>query len=263
MNMLKRSWIGNMEIDWFTFVAQIINFGILLWLLNRFLYVPITTAISDRESAIAARITAADVRFDEARQLENDLQAQRDQIDLESESLRAAAREAVETERIGLLDAARQSVQQQRSTWQDELNREAQLANQSLRTDTATVAVEIASRALSDLSGEDLDDRMANKLIAGLNELDGSTHKSMMQSLGSGSSPIVITTACKLNAERRSKLELAIREVLESDVAIEYQESADMVAGIRLTVGSHEIAWCVSDYLEALKERFGQEVAKR
>jgi len=38
-----------MLVDWFTVVAQVINFLILVWLLKRFLYKPILRAIDERE----------------------------------------------------------------------------------------------------------------------------------------------------------------------------------------------------------------------
>ena len=38
-----------MLVDWFTVVAQVVNFLILVWLLKRFLYKPILRAIDERE----------------------------------------------------------------------------------------------------------------------------------------------------------------------------------------------------------------------
>ena len=49
-----------MLIDWFTVIAQVINFLILVWLLKRFLYRPILNAIDAREKRIAAKIADAD-----------------------------------------------------------------------------------------------------------------------------------------------------------------------------------------------------------
>ena len=47
-----------MLIDWFTVVAQIVNFLILVALLKRFLYGPLIRAIDARENGIAAQIAA-------------------------------------------------------------------------------------------------------------------------------------------------------------------------------------------------------------
>ncbi len=49
-----------MLIDWFTVGAQIVNFLILVWLLKRFLYARILSAIRTRESKIAARLAEAE-----------------------------------------------------------------------------------------------------------------------------------------------------------------------------------------------------------
>ena len=49
-----------MLINWFTVVAQAINFLILVWLLKRFLYKPILQAIDEREKRIATQLADAE-----------------------------------------------------------------------------------------------------------------------------------------------------------------------------------------------------------
>ena len=49
-----------MLIDWFTVIAQVVNFLILVWLLKRFLYRPILDAIDAREKRIASELADAD-----------------------------------------------------------------------------------------------------------------------------------------------------------------------------------------------------------
>ena len=51
-----------MLIDWFTFIAQVVNFLILMLLLKRFLYRPILSAIDAREQRIVAQIADADAQ---------------------------------------------------------------------------------------------------------------------------------------------------------------------------------------------------------
>ena len=51
-----------MQIDWFTVVAQIVNFLILAGLLAKLLYRPIVSAMQEREERIAARMQAAQER---------------------------------------------------------------------------------------------------------------------------------------------------------------------------------------------------------
>jgi F-type H+-transporting ATPase subunit b len=51
-----------MQIDWLTVIAQIVNFLILVWLLKRFLYHPVITAMDRREQRIAERLQLAEQR---------------------------------------------------------------------------------------------------------------------------------------------------------------------------------------------------------
>ncbi len=55
-----------MLIDWFTVVAQALNFLILVWLLKRFLYKPILDALDAREKRIAGKLADADAKQLEA-----------------------------------------------------------------------------------------------------------------------------------------------------------------------------------------------------
>ena len=57
-----------MLIDWFTVFAQIINFLILIFLLKRFLYGPITRAMEERKKKIATAIEQADSAKKKAKQ---------------------------------------------------------------------------------------------------------------------------------------------------------------------------------------------------
>jgi F-type H+-transporting ATPase subunit b len=52
--------------DWFTILAQIVNFLVLVALMKRFLYGPLIAAIDAREKSIAARIAEAARKEQEA-----------------------------------------------------------------------------------------------------------------------------------------------------------------------------------------------------
>jgi len=45
----------SVQIDWLTVAAQITNFLVLVWLLHRFLYQPITNAMEQRQAQIEKR----------------------------------------------------------------------------------------------------------------------------------------------------------------------------------------------------------------
>ena len=65
-----------MLIDWFTICAQTLNFLILVWLMKRFLYKPVLTAIDEREKRIAGEMADADAKKTEAQKDRDDFQPQ-------------------------------------------------------------------------------------------------------------------------------------------------------------------------------------------
>ena len=48
-----------MPIDWFTVVAQILNFLVLVWLLKRFLYRPVLDAVERRQERVRKSLSEA------------------------------------------------------------------------------------------------------------------------------------------------------------------------------------------------------------
>src|SRR3990167_11261655 len=59
-----------MEIKWYQLLFQIINFGVLVWLLNRFLYRPIINIIEQRNKKIIDSIKAAEDTLKEKTKIE-------------------------------------------------------------------------------------------------------------------------------------------------------------------------------------------------
>ena len=49
-----------MELDWTTFILELVNFVVLVWILNRFLYRPVMNVIDQRKAAIQRTLAEAE-----------------------------------------------------------------------------------------------------------------------------------------------------------------------------------------------------------
>src|SRR5580698_7005160 len=96
-----------MPIDWFTVIAQAVNFLILVWLLKRFLYKPILHAIDEREKGIAAQLAEAEAKKGESQKERDDFQHKNEVFDQERAVLLKKATDEAKAERQRLLDEAR------------------------------------------------------------------------------------------------------------------------------------------------------------
>src|SRR5450432_2377938 len=96
-----------MPIDWFTVVAQVVNFLILVWLLKRFLFKPILRAIDEREKGIAAQLADAEAKNAESQKERADFQHKKEAFDQQRAALLKKATDEATAERQRLLEEAR------------------------------------------------------------------------------------------------------------------------------------------------------------
>ena len=105
-----------MLINWFTVLAQAVNFLILVWLLKRFLYKPILHAIDEREKGIAAQLAEAKAKKAEVKKDRDTFQHKNEAFDQERATLLKKATEEAAAERQRLLDEARKDADALRQT---------------------------------------------------------------------------------------------------------------------------------------------------
>ena len=109
------------HLDWWTIALQTINFAILVWLLNRFLYRPVLRVIDTRKAEVRRQYDDAKAVEDKAKAHLAAIEAERAGISAERETLlrtaAAAAEEAAEARRSRaereaqvLLDGARKTL---------------------------------------------------------------------------------------------------------------------------------------------------------
>ena len=141
-----------MQIDWFTFFAQIVNFLIVLFLLKRFLYAPILHTMKEREAAIAARFEEADARMRQVQEEGNLLRSQRQELESRRQESLAKAEEEASERRHAMVLEARREVAEMQDRWYTAIEHEKQLFMQELRTRLSEQLFQIARRALADLA---------------------------------------------------------------------------------------------------------------
>ena len=161
-----------MLINWFTVVAQAINFLILVWLLKRFLYKPILHAIDEREKGIAAQLAEAEAKKAEAQKERDDFQHKNEVFDQERAALLKKATDEAKAERQRLLDEARKDADALRAKRQDALRTEQRNLNQEIIRWTQKEVFAITRKTLADLAATSLEERMGDVFVRRVRALD-------------------------------------------------------------------------------------------
>lgn len=250
-----------MQIDWLTVIAQIVNFLILVWLLKRFLYQPVISAMDRREQRINDRLQQAELREQQAVETVQDYENRITAIAQDGETLMAKAREKAEAERQQLLTEARNEAAEKRSHWQHQVSEEKQRFLNSLKHQAAESIQAIARQALADLADADLEEQIIQAFILQLQLLAAESRDDIASTAtATPPQPVRLTTSFKLNPPERNRLTRAIHEHIGEGIEVVYGESPELLCGIELTVSGHHLSWSIADYLETLEQRMQKQL---
>lgn len=244
-----------MLIDWFTVVAQALNFLILVWLLKRFLYKPILNALDAREKRIAAELADADEKKAEARQERDAFKRKNEEFDRQRAALLTNAGDQAAAERQQLLDNARKESDALRAQWQEALRIEYQSLSEELTRRTREEVFAIARKTLTDLATTNLEEQMADVFIRRLHKLDTVEREELESAFKAASTPAIVRSTFHLPATQRVAIEGAVKDVLAIHTQVQFETTPDLVSGIELTANGHKIAWSIGHYLASLQKR--------
>ncbi|MFC1766560.1 F0F1 ATP synthase subunit B [Planctomycetota bacterium] len=242
-----------MLIDWFTVVAQALNFLILVWLMKRFLYKPILHAIDARETRIAKELADADQKKAEAQKERDEFQHKNEVFDEQRATLLTQATDEAQTERQRLLDEARQAAATLHEKRQETLRNDAHSLNQSIYNRTQQEVFSIARKALSDLAGTSLEARLAEVFTRRLQDMDSPVKTGLAEALKTASDPAIVRSAFDLPVEQRATIQNAINETFSANIRIRFETSPDLISGIELTTNGQKVAWSIADYVMSME----------
>jgi len=243
-----------MLIDWFTVIAQVINFLILVWLMKRFLYKPILHAIDEREKQVAAELANADAKKAEAQKERDEFQQKNEEFDQQRAALLSQATDEAKTERQRLFDEARKDALALSSKRQEALINEEHNLHQAIRQQTKQEVFSIARKALTDLAGTSLEERLGEVFIRRLREMDGQAKASLAETLKAASKPALVRSAFDLPEEQRTAIQNALNETFSAEIHVRFETAPDQISGIELSANGQKVAWSIADYLTSLEK---------
>jgi len=252
-----------MLIDWFTVIAQVLNFLILVWLLKRFLYKPILNAIDARENKVAAELANAASKKTEAKKEKEEFKRKNEEFDQQRTALLSKAKNEVKAERQRLLEEVRKEASDLSSKQQETLKNEIQNLNQEISRRTEQEVFAIARKVLKDLAGTSLEDRMVDVFVQRLRELKDEEKEQLVSAFRTSPRHVLIRTAFDLSQKQRDLIKETIEETLDMETQVDFKTAPELVSGIELTTQGQKVAWSVADYLSSLERSIDDLVREK
>jgi len=238
-----------MLIDWFTVVAQIVNFLILVALMKRFLYGPLLQAIDSREEHISAQLAEADRKDKEAVRKAAELETRISELENRRAQMIEEAHTEADRERHELERTARNSVQEQQAKWQADLDREETAFFQEMRRTAAAEMLAIMRRALADLAGVEIERGAIQAFLNKLRSMDAG----VLEALSRGG--LTIASATELSADSLREIEQIMESRTGTKAPLRFECAPELAWGVELRGDGQRIGWTPDQYLDSLEEK--------
>lgn len=239
-----------MIIDWFTIIAQIINFLILVWLLKRFLYKPILKAIEERETKITQKLLNAESIQAIAENTKDELEKKLKEFDDHRDDLMSKAILVVEVERDQLLNVAIKEIEQFKLKKSNEFESSEKLFHEKIVQQIYKEVFSLTRKILKDISGSDLESTIIDVFIQKINELD---FKALKTDKSLKERKITVRSSSELVAKHKVLLEKVLHKNIDEHPNLSFEVVSDLFSGIELIFNGKKIAWSIGNYLDALE----------
>lgn len=245
-----------MGFDWTTFVFEIINFLVLLAILERFVFRPLRRGITARRAAQAQREQATAQALEEATQQRAAYEQRFREIDrLRQEAMREAAEQAA-AERARVLAQAREDAAAERARAQSTLAAERQAALTRMRELAVARSTDIAGHLLAQIAPGAVEHALWAQMHQTIEHRAGDIAAAWQAGSGRGApAQVEVTCAHAPGEDEIARLGQALAAVFGTAPRLRVREDAALVAGLVLCVGHLVLDMSVAGQLDAIRDR--------
>lgn len=226
-----------MELDWVTFALEIVNFLILIWILQRFLYKPVLAAIARRKAAIEKTLSEAAARQADAQALEQQYRNRLTDWEREKATLRARLAEEIDAQRTRAMAALQDALDQERDKHHVLEERRVNELRRQIEEQANARGAQFAARLLTRLAAPELEARLVGLVLDDLAQLPEETLQALRAACRDAGHKITVTSAFPLAEPQRRALLQRFMDLARQRVVGEFKENERLLAGLRIAVG--------------------------
>ena len=227
-----------MEFNLSTFILEIINFLILIWILQRLFYKPLLEVIARRKQDIDQSLADAKKLHQEADELRSLYENRQKLWMQEKKAALNALHQQIEAEKSAQMDRLHAELEQERQKAKVSLTRQQQEIQQQAEKLALQNGARFAGMLLKQSASPELEARLFSLMLDSLKTLPEACTL-CLQMLGTKKSvPIKVTSAFPLTVEQRHQLEQKLGSLINSPINFQYHQDEVLIAGLRMDIGA-------------------------
>ena len=243
-----------MELNWSTFVLEIVNFLILVWILKHFLYKPVLDVIARRRAGIEKTLADAADMQKNAEKLRQQYERRLAEWNQELQHARDVLAHEIDAERTKKLEELQTALDREREKARvTEARRQADTV-QKLEETALLQGAYFAGRLLQQASGPEMEARLVELVINELGQLPAERIGTLRNSYGNTPTAIEVVSAYPLAENHRKGLEKVLTPVAGEESSFHFKQDSDLLAGIRITIGAWILGANLRDELKGFTD---------
>lgn len=240
-----------MEINWFDIVAEIINFFILLFILQKLLYKPVLNAMAERQERIQKAQIEADEKMNKAKELINEYDSKIANVEDDKREILDKARQEAQDKREDLLERYKEEAENKRKVYLKEIEDEKEVFIKSLRRNLGESAVKIASYILDTISSKELEEEVFHSFTESLNTLEESIPD---ENILDGQEDLDIISSRNLSEDEKQTIESILKKQMKDLKDINYEVDESLILGYELSLETYTVHTNIKNYLDSIEE---------
>ncbi|RLA44097.1 MAG: F0F1 ATP synthase subunit B [Gammaproteobacteria bacterium] len=247
-----------MELNSSTFILEIINFLILVWILKRFFYKPVLDVIARRKADIEETVAKAQTLQSDAENLEHQYESRLADWEQEKKVAQRKLADEIQQQREQQLAALESDLDVEREKEGVLIQRKLENERQQIVETALVQGAQFASHLVSNVAGPELEQGLVKLLLDELKKLPADQRDQLSaangKKTGTSADKVTVTSAYPLDQTTRQTLERVCSESLSTHGPFHYQQDPALLAGLRINLGSWVLATNLQDELKGFTE---------
>ena len=243
-----------MKFNIWTFLFQVINFVVLLFILKKLLYKPVKEIMEKRRGLIEKTIGDAERTKKEALELKEQQQQEVNRLKaLQPQMIENVKKEAAEERKKLLIEAkeeAAKMIEKEKSLFEIEKKKSENV----LRDNTIEAVSVFASNLLKDISDEDLNKSVYRKVLRELERISPD-----MKEIEDGSPSIDLVSAYPLEKEELMQLEKILEQHFSKILTTNTTVDRSLIAGLKIKLNDRVYDFSLKGQIDSLTSRLREK----
>jgi len=243
-----------LELSWSTFLFEVINFLVLVWILKRFLYQPVLDVIARRRAGIENELAESRRLHDEAETLKAEYEGRVADWNHERQQARDVLTRELDEERAHQLQLLQAMLGKEREKSESADERRRQEAMRESELHALRQSAQFAAHLLAQASGPELESRLLDVFLDGLSALSVEQVTALKARWGEPPEGIDVTSAYPLAEQQQQRLQQALDGITDPGIRVRFTQDPELVAGLHISIGAWVLHANIRDELKGFAE---------